>query len=379
MAETTDAERPTRRSAALGRSLSDMASGPVVLSVIGALVVGAIIIALTGESPLVGYAEMVRGAFFASGPRSTLARSIPIIGMALALSIPFRAGVLNLGGEGQMVLGGLAGTLTAISLDGPAWFVILLAAIVGATVGALWALIPALGQVTLALPILITSLLLNWPARALAGYLVRFHFADPTVTSASTVRIDEADRIWKLPIAGGVSATLILIVVLAIVLAVVNRRSVVGYETLMTGFNPSFGRYGGVAVNRQRIQVMLASGAISGLVGTHLVVGETFRFVDGDLVLTGFAWTGLMVTLLAGNRPLAIVAAGLFFAAIQVGGLSMQRNIDVPWQLSLVLQAVIIVLLAAQLSFRKRRRSREAVQASRVPDTEDEAATVGGI
>lgn len=379
MTKATTVKTLTRRGTVVARGLADIARGPVMFSLIGALVVGAIIIALTGESPLDGYAEMVRGAFVGSGPRSTLARSIPIIGMALALSIPFRAGVLNLGGEGQMVLGGLAGTLTAIYLDGPAWFVILLAAIVGASVGALWALIPALGQVKLAVPILITSLLLNWPARALSGYLVRFHFADPTVTSVSTERIDEAHRIWKLPIAGGVTATIILIIVLAIVIAVVNRRSVFGYETLMTGLNPSFARYGGIAIDRQRIYVMLASGAISGLVGTHLVVGETYRFVDGDLVLTGFAWTGLMVALLARNRPFAIAAAGLFFAAVQVGGLSMQRNIDVPWQLSLVLQAVIIVLLAAQLSFRKRHRSRDAVEASRTPDTEDEAAPGGGV
>ena len=181
-------------------------ASPVTFSIIVAFLLGALIILLTGTDPLQAYREMFDGAFTGSGLRNTLARMIPIVGMALAISIPFRAGVINLGAEGQMVVGGLAGTLTAIYVTGPGWMVITLALLAGSLAGALWGLLPAIGQTRLKLPILIVSLLLNYPARAITGYLVRFPFADPTVTSSSTVSVPTANRIPKLPWFGGISA-----------------------------------------------------------------------------------------------------------------------------------------------------------------------------
>jgi ABC-type uncharacterized transport system permease subunit len=328
---------------------------PVTFSIVLSFLIGAAIVGVTGTNPLLAFEEMFKGAVRGSGLRNTVGRMIPIVGMALAISIPFRSGVINLGGEGQMVVGGLAGTLTAIYTPGPSYLVIPLAMVAGMIAGAMWAAVPALGQTWLKLPILISSLLLNYPARALTGYMVRFPFADPTVTSSSTVPVPVANRIPKLPLFGGVSASLILLLVLLVGLAYFNRRTVPGYETRMTGLNSRFSRYGGVPVDRQVVWVMLASGGIAGMIGTHLVVGETFRFLDGDLVVSGFAWTGLLVTLLAVHRPWPILAAGFFFAALQIGGLAMQRNVDVPWQLAQVLQAVVIIMLAGRFVLRMRR------------------------
>jgi simple sugar transport system permease protein len=300
---------------------------------------------------------------------------IPIVGMALALSIPFRAGVINLGGEGQMVLGGLAGTLVAIYLPGPSALVIITAIVAGAVAGAAWALLAAAGQIWVRLPILISSLLLSYPARAITSYLVRFPFADPTVTSSSTVPVPAVNRIPKLPWFGGISATILLLAVLLVVVAIFNDRTVAGYETRMTGLNSRFSRYGGVGVERQVIWVMLASGAISGAIGTHLVVGETYRFLDGDLVVSGFAWTGLLVTLLALHRPGPILLAGAFFAALQIGGLAMQRNVNVPWQIALVLQAVVIVMLAGRFVLTRRKRE----QPEEAPMVEGELTVTGEV
>jgi general nucleoside transport system permease protein len=329
---------------------------PVTFSVVLALLIGAVVIGATGTNPGLAYGEMVQGVVHASGLRNTIGRMIPIVGMALAISIPFRSGVINLGGEGQMIVGGLAGTLTAIYASGPSWLVILLSLVMGMLAGAMWAALPAFGQTWLKLPILIASLLLNYPARALTGYLVRFPFADPTVTSSSTVPVPVANRIPKLPILGGVSASLTLLILLLVGVALFNRRTVPGYETRMTGLNSRFSRYGGVAVDRQVIWVMLASGAIAGMIGTHLVVGETHRFLDGDLVATGFAWSGLLVTLLAGHRPGPMLAAGGFFAALQIGGFAMQRSVDVPWQIAQVLQAVVIIMVAGRFVLPARQR-----------------------
>jgi simple sugar transport system permease protein len=338
----------------------------VLVAIAGSVLGGAAIIWITGTNPWAAYGEMLHGAFLGSGLRNSIGRAIPIVGMALALSLTFRAGVINLGGEGQMVVGGLAGTLTAIYVPGPGPVVMVLAVISGMIAGGLWALLPAFGQTRLRLPILITSLLLNYPARALTGYLVRFPFADPTVTSSSTVPVPDPNRIPKV---AGVSVTIVLVVALLVALAVLNRRTVPGYEIRMNGFNSRFTRYGGVDVERQTVWVMAASGAIAGLVGTHLVVGETFRFLDGDLVVTGFAWTGLLVTLLALHRPGPIAVAGFFFAALQIGGLAMQRNVNVPWQLAQVIQAVVIVLLAGRFVV-GRRASRRSEAETLVSETE---------
>jgi general nucleoside transport system permease protein len=243
-----------------------------------------------------------------------------------------------------------------------------------------WAALPALGQVYLQLPILITSLLLNTPARALCSYLVKNYFADPTATSTTTVAVPEGSRIPTPELLRDASLSAVVVLAVVVVVSLRNTRAVSGYEGLVSGANLRFSRYGGVDVNRQTLRTMLAGGALAGTVGAHLVLGQAFRFVDGDLVGTGFAWTGLLVTLLAAHRAWPILAAGLFFAALQVGGLAMQRQAGVSWQLAQVLQAVVILSLAMQLVLVRRRRAvnleggPEGVAAAPVPAHRPEPA-----
>ena len=340
----------------LRQQLTRLAKSPVTFSIVFAFALGAAIVAVTGNDPFVAYREMFEGAVTGSGLRNTLGRAVPIVGMALAVSVAFRSGVINLGGEGQMIVGGLAGTLVAIYLPGPGVVVVPLALVAGGVAGAVWALLPAYGQTRLRLPILITSLLLNYVARAITGYLVRFPLADVSVTLATTRQVPETARIPKVPIFGGVSLSLILVGAMIATAWIIYGRTVAGYETRMAGLNGRFARYGGIQVERQTVGVMAVSGGIGGIIGTHLIVGEALRFIDGELVISGHAWTGLLVALLAANRPVMILLAGVLFSALQIGGLAMQRNADVSWRLSQVLQAVVIVAVASRLSMSWRRR-----------------------
>ncbi len=355
------------------RALRKAWTNPVWFSLVFAFAVGLAIVALTGGDPLLAYREMVLGATTGSGLRGTLNQAIPIIGMALAVSVAFRAGVINLGGEGQMVIGGLAGSLTAIYLPGPGPVVIPVAMAAGAAAGMAWAVLPAFGQTRLRLPILITSLLLNYVARAITGYLVRFPFLDDGVTLTSTRPVPATARIPKTTLADGASLSLILVVLLGGLAWLVYRRTVVGYETQMAGMNGRFARYGGIQVERQTVGVMAAAGAMGGLIGTHLIIGDAYRFIDGELVLSGVAWTGLLVSLLAANRPVFILLAGLLFAGLQIGGQAMQRNAGVSWRLSQVLQAVVIVAVACRLTFGRWKRR------TRTTEMESEAAQVGEV
>lgn len=329
---------------------------PMVVSITVAVVIGGAIIAASGSSPTASFQALVRGAFTGSGLRNTLARSVPLAGMAFVFAIPLRAGAINLGGEGQMLSGGLAGALVAIYAPGPGWFVLVLAMAAGMAAGAAWGFLPAIGQTMMMLPILITSLLLNYIARSITGYLVRFQFGDPTATAIATVSVPLDHRLPVLPIAGGVTISLVFLIALTAAIAVYNRRTVGGYESLMTGTNPSFARYGGIHVDRQRTRLMLAAGAIAGAVGAHVIIGQLFVYIDGDLAGTAFAWSGLMVALLAPRKPFGILLAAFFFAALQVGGLAMQRTTDVPWQLAQVLQGVVIIAFISRFAITWRRK-----------------------
>lgn len=357
----------------LVRGVRQIWANPAVFPFVFALGAGMAAVLLTGGDPIFAYKEMFLGAVAGSGLRNTLDQSVPIIGMALAVSVAFRAGVINLGGEGQMVLGGLAGALTAIYLPGPGAAVVPAALLAGAVTGMLWAMLPAFGQTRLQLPILITSLLLNYVARSLSGYLVRFRFLDDSVTLTSTQKIPETARIPKVPVFGGVSLSLALVLVLGAAAWLVYKRTVAGYETQMAGFNGRFARYGGIEVERQTVGVMAAAGAVGGLIGAHLIIGGAYRFIDGELVLSGLAWTGLLVALLAANRPGYILAAGLLFAGLQIGGQSMQRNAGVSWRLAQVLQAVVIAAVASRLALGRLRR------AGRRSEAEAEPAHVGEV
>ena len=338
----------------------DVVGHPNTLSVVLSLVIGALIIAACGSSPIGAFDAMVDSAFSSSGLRNTLVRMVPIAGMAFVFAIPYRSGVVNLGGEGQMLFGGLFAAVAAIYLPGPPWLVILAAMGIGMLAGLAWAAVPALSQSRLMLPILITSLLLNYVARAITGYLVRFHFLDPRATSIATVAIPTEHRLPLLPILGGITVSVLVVLALAVAVRMYNRRAVGGYESLMTGFNPNFSRYGGIGVDRQRTVLMLVAGAIAGAVGAHLVLGQIFLYVDGELVATAFAWSGLMVALVAPRSPVGILAASFVFAALQVGGLAMQRTTDVPSQLAQVLQATVIIVFVGSFAIKWRidRRSR---------------------
>ncbi|MGB0114527.1 MAG: hypothetical protein WBP59_15005 [Ilumatobacteraceae bacterium] len=336
---------------------ADIVYSPVTSSLVIAFVVVGIVILVSGSNPLSAYSEMWSGATSGSGPKTVVNRAIPIVGMALAISIPFRMGIINLGAEGQMVLGGLAATLTAIHMPGPGPVVITAAFAAGSITGVLWSLLPALGQTALQLPILITSLLLNAPAKALASYLVKYYFGDPAATSTATVVIPPQTHIPTPDLLGGASLSAVFVLVLVVGVWLYNTRTVPGYESHMSGINLKFSRYGGVDVTRQTIRGMVAGGAIAGAVGAHLVLGQAFRFVDNDLAGTGFAWTGLLVTLLAVHRAWPILWAGVFFAGLQVGGLAMQRSAGVSWQLAQVLQAVVILALALRIVLVRRRRA----------------------
>lgn len=353
-------------------------AGPVPLSIVVALIIGGVAVAIAGINPLDAYPSMAKGSLTGRGLANTLGRAAPIVGMAMALAVAFRAGVFNLGAEGQMVLGGLAGTVVALFVPGPGWFVMLLACAAAIVVGALWAALSAVMETAMGVPILISSLLLNYPARYFSSYLVRFPLKEPGSSMVATPKVPDDARIPALipknssfgqslreslgkdnafvQLTSGVNYSLLVIIAIVALAIFANKRTVGGFESGLAGLNVNFARYGGVRTKVLTIRTMVISGAISGLVGIMLVLGSDFRLIDGSLVETNYAWTGLLVALLAANRPGGVLIAGTFFAALVVGGEAMQRSDGVSSQISQVIQAAVIILIVVQLTWPKFRK-----------------------
>ncbi|MER6134663.1 ABC transporter permease [Streptomyces sp. NPDC001815] len=331
---------------------------PVTFSVVAGLLIGALFLVGTGADPLAAYGAVITGSLGADGIGATLSTGTSVLGMALALAIPLRAGLINLGGDGQMVLGGIAAAVTGLYAPLPAPLTVVLALLAGVAAGAAYAALAALCENRFGVPLLVSSLLLSYPATSFASYLVRYPLKEPGSSLPQTRRLPEG---VALPAFGTstVTAGLVLVVLAAVAYWFADRRTAIGYEIRMTGLNPRFAAYAGVERKGLTLRLVATSGALAGLVGSIGVLSFPYRFLDGALTAPGYTWTGLTAALLAAAAPLGTVLASFFFAVLQVGGLSMERTTEVPRELTQVLQAIVIVFLAARLRFPRRRRRKD--------------------
>ncbi len=276
---------------------------------------------------------------------STLSRASLIVGMALSVLLSFRAGLINIGGEGQLVLGGLSAALIGVYLPAPPLVVMLASVLGGALAGGLWAMFAGFLEKRLRIPLLVGSLLLNYPASFFASYLVSHPLRDVNSGIAQSHRILRAASLPRFP--GTIlDYGILLTAAIAIVLIVTERRSVFGYRLRMQGYSAGFARASGFPEGRMYYQILFGSGAIAGCVGFIAVFGISHRYVDGMLVIPLYAWTGLVAVLLARVNPLWVPLAGLMFAALQTGAAGLERSAGVPREMAEVVQGAIILLMA---------------------------------
>lgn len=348
--------------------------GSIPISVFLALLIGACFMIIAGVDPLSGYAAMLKGSFGSgAGLTNTLQRAIPIIGLGIAIAVAFRAGVLNLGVEGQAGLGALAGGIVAIYVPGPAILIVPLAFVTAIATGAAWGVLAGLLQNLWGVPVLLSTLLLNYPARYFASWLIRFQLnAEGTDLVASEQVRPEVQLSMLVPRDSALAETLrntlgptnpitamltgvnwSLVIVILVVLGAIfmNRRTRFGFESGLSGQNPEFVRYSGVKPNPLVLRTMALSGGLAGLFGLMVIIGApNTRLIEGAFIQTNYAWTALLVTLLALYRPIGIVFAGLFFAAIMVGSDAMGRELGLSPQIAAVIQALVIILLAFRVT-----------------------------
>ena len=316
----------------------------VPLAILTGALIGALLILVSGHNPASAYWAILVGALAPENLPDTLNWAVPLVGMTLVAASPLRGGMVNLGGDGQLVIGGLVAALVPLYLPAPGPVAAMAAILAAMLASGLYASFAAWGETQFGIPMLISSLLLSYPAVGIASYVVGFPLRDTTTGLAETVMIPTSARLPS--IVGPLNVGLILMAIVAAAVVFYDRWTVGGYELRMRGLNPRFAAYGGVTLNSQTMRTMFASGAIAGLVGAIIVLGSQYRFQDGALVTPSYTWSGLMAALLASGEPAGAVGAAVFFAILQTGGFAMQRETAIPRVLTMVLQAIIILFLA---------------------------------
>ena len=328
-------------------------AAPAALVPLGAVavaaVVGAVVMLAAGVDPLVGYDAMVRGALSVSNIDFAVAGFTAILAMSLAFAIPARMGEYNLGGDGQLVAGGITAAAVALAVPAPAVVLLPLCLGAGALAGAALAAVSAPLSTRAGVPVIISTLLLSAPAVALASYLVRFPLAEEGSAVPQTPRLPDAAHLPALPGASYTNAGLLVVLVVLLVAVYVDARTPVGYEIRVAGANRGFAAYGGLSVPRLTLGTLAAAGAVAGLAGAVIVTSQPFRFIDDALTAPGYTFAGVAAALLAGGRPALLPLTAALFTILSVGAAGMERDVDVPRQLGQVLQAVVILVLALRV------------------------------
>ena len=316
------------------------------ISILLALVTGGIVLLFAGEDPLAVYRAMLDGAFGSrNGVAETLVKTIPLLLTGLGVGVAFRMQLWNIGAEGQLYLGAIAATGTALYMLPGAPAVVLIAAMVvaGLAGGAAWGLIPGALRAFLRVNEIITSLMLNYVAILFAEYLVHGPWKNPEGFGfPGTAQFPDAA--W-LPRWGTTRVHLGLAfgLVAAAVLWVILRRTRWGYEIAVTGENERAARYAGMPLARNVLLVMAVSGALAGLAGMSEVAGIGHQLQRN--LSPGYGYTAIIVAWLGRLHPGGIALVAFLLAGLLVGGDQLQTSMGLPAAVAPMLQGTILFFL----------------------------------
>lgn len=359
------------------------------LAVVTALLFGAIVIVITdfenlskiGTDPLGalggaiagvgnGYGAMLTGAFgdpgriltaIQSGSEKdiatairplteTLVASIPLIFAGLGVAISFRAGMFNIGADGQLIIGALGATTTAIALSGnaPAAVILVAAVIAGTVTGGLWGFVPGFLKARTGAHEVITTIMLNYVAAQVVLFGLRSDFlrapgSGSPISKVLTPFVD-VPNILPLP-ALRLDYGFVVALIMAVLVSWFLFRTTKGYELRAAGFNQSAARYAGMSAGGSIMLAMFLSGGLAGMGGSLMVIG-TVGQLSNDLS-SGIGFTAIALALLAGLRPSGVVLAALLFGVLTTGGKLMGIQTGIPFALLSFVQALVIMFVAA--------------------------------
>jgi simple sugar transport system permease protein len=353
--------------------------GGILVPIITALLaffVGGLVVLATGANPIDTYRAIFEGSglnwlfpwvtgddrtLAALNLQQTLLLTTPLILTGLAVAFAFRAGLFNIGGQGQYLVGSFAAVYIGSRMDGtPAFLHVVIAMLAGCAAGAVWAGIAGLLKATRGVNEVISTIMLNWTAVYVGSYLFALggplHSADPDSqsipVSADVLESARLPVFWGDPELQGLHIGIFIALVVAALFWLLLNRSVTGYEVRAVGLNPDAAEYGGISARRNYVKVMLLCGLFAGLAGALDVLGWQFRIATNDIQVSQVGYYGIAVALLGRNTAFGTVLAALLFGAL-LNGTSV-RNLDpavfdpqLASNLTYIIQGLIVLFVSA--------------------------------
>ena len=310
-----------------------------------------LLLVATGHDPSRALHAFWMGSFgsgytFAS---ATLVRATPLILAGLAIALAFRAGVWNIGAEGQLLAGAAAATAIGLGWDGSTRFGapgLIAGLMAGALSGAALAAIAGILRARFAVLEIISTIMLNFVALHVVGYLVRGPLQEPTGVYPQSATLSSAFQLPMLIPGTRLHWGIVLAVLCAGTVWVVLRHTAAGFRIRAVGANPTAARSAGsIDVVRTTLWVFIASGALAGLAGAVEVYGVTYALYES--LSPGYGYSAIAVALLARLNPVGILLSGTLLGALQAGGAAMQRDAGVPSVLVSIVEAVLILAMVA--------------------------------
>lgn len=310
---------------------------------IGAVMAG--ILLMGGFAIVPSLTALWNGAFGSSYAlfSATLVRATPLLLVGLGVGLAFRAGIVNIGAEGQLLAGATAATAMGLWLPSmPAFVAVPTVLAAGVVAGAAWSAIAGWLKLRFGVLEVISTLMLNFIATYMVSWLVRGPLQEPTHIYPQTRELPDTVHLPPLMAAHRVHAGLVLGIGLAIAVWWLLRRTELGFRIRAVGANASAAwSAGGILPARTTALVFVLSGALAGLGGASEVTGVTYALYEG--LSPGYGYSAIAVALLARLHPLAMIASAVFFGALEAGAAAMQRDANVPSVLAQVIEALIVL------------------------------------
>jgi simple sugar transport system permease protein len=344
-----------------------------ILAMLLAFVIGGLLLIALEVNPFRAYAAMFSGVFgTVSGFTQALVKATPLLLVGLGICIAFRASVINIGAEGQFILGALGATWFALIFrDWPGWLLIPCVLVVSFLSGAAWGFIPGILKARFNVNEILSTVMLNAIALQLMNLLVRGPLMDPAGITAGTYlaqseKLPEAAWLARLVPQTLLHTGLLIAIALAIVVYIFLWRTTTGFRIRAVGLNPEAARYAGINVRAFQALSLTLAGAFAGLAGAVEVMGVHHRLLEG--ITGGYGFTGIVAALFGGLHPLGLIPASWLFGSLLVGADKMQRAVQVPSALVNTIMGLVVLFVVGSNLISHRWAARRLIQTKKVEE-----------
>ncbi|MFN8598425.1 MAG: ABC transporter permease [Anaerolineae bacterium] len=346
-----------------------------LLAVVAALLIGGVMLVLLGANPFQAYGALIEGALGSvSGLTQSLVKATPLLLVGLGICIAFRASVINIGAEGQIILGAVMATWFSLQFrEWAGWILIPATLLMGFLAGAFWGFIPGVLKARLGVNEILSTVMLNAIALQFMNFMIRGPLIDPAGVSAGQYLAQSEklpEQVWlpRLIPQTLLNTGTIIAVILAIVVYVFLWRTTIGYRIRAVGLNPDASRYAGIRVPVYQALSLTLAGGLAGVAGVIEVIGVQHRLLEG--ITSGYGFSGIVAALFGGLHPLGAIPASYLFGSLLVGADKMQRAVQVPSALIDAILGLIVLFVVGSQYWARKRAARRVSEA----DTEESQA-----